>query len=139
MDALNSYVKSKNIAIIQKKIKSFDEIGTKFIINCSGMGSKELSHDNSMISVQGHLVMLKDQEPQDLQYMALVYFGKGATKSGQAIQRSFYMFPKHRTNNKPNDIGVIGGTFIENATVETPNEEEFDIMLKGAKEFYGIK
>ena len=38
-----------------------------------------------------------------------------------------------------NDVGVIGGTFIENATSLTPNNEEFDIMLEGTKKFYGIR
>jgi D-amino-acid oxidase len=37
-----------------------------------------------------------------------------------------------------NDIGVVGGTFIEGATIDTPNVKEFDIMLAGAKRFYGL-
>jgi hypothetical protein len=37
-----------------------------------------------------------------------------------------------------NDIGVVGGTFIEGATPETPNDEEFQILIDGAKRFYGI-
>jgi hypothetical protein len=35
-------------------------------------------------------------------------------------------------------VGVVGGTFIENATPDTPNEEEFTIMIENAKKFYGI-
>jgi hypothetical protein len=49
------------------------------------------------------------------------------------------MFPKKLPNTGENDVGVVGGTFIEGATPETPNTEEFDVMIKGAKEFYGIK
>ncbi|MGI4775532.1 MAG: hypothetical protein ACRYE9_01145 [Janthinobacterium lividum] len=92
-----------------------------------------------MISVQGHLVMLKNQKPADLQYMILVYFGEDKSKSGQKIKRSFYMFPKHLANNEANDVGVVGGTFIEDATSATPNEQEFDIIIQNAKDFYGIK
>jgi hypothetical protein len=33
---------------------------------------------------------------------------------------------------------VIGGTFIENATPDTPNIEEFQIMINNAKKFYGV-
>ena len=29
----------------------------------------------------------------------------------------------------PNDVGTIGGTFIEGATPDTPNESEFDLLI----------
>jgi hypothetical protein len=35
-------------------------------------------------------------------------------------------------------VGVIAGTFIENADNTTPNIEEFDILLQTAKSFYGL-
>ncbi len=139
MENLNKYLKDKKVKFVKKKILSFDEIDSKFIVNCSGMGAKELSNDDQMVPVQGHLIMLKDQDVKTLQHMILVYFGEGKTKSGQKIKRSFYMFPKHLPDSKLNDVGVIGGTFIEGATKNTPNEEEFEIIIKGAKEFYGIK
>jgi hypothetical protein len=37
------------------------------------------------------------------------------------------------------DISIVGGTFIEEATKDTPNSEEFNLILERAKEFYGIK
>lgn len=83
--------------------------------------------------------MLKDQKPEDLQYMILVYFDEGKTLSGQKVKRSFYLFPKHQPGTNITDVGVIGGTFIEGATANTPNEEEFEILIQGAKKFYGIK
>ena len=138
MTELNKYLKSKKIKFVQKKVKSFAEIDGKFIINCSGLGSSKLNGDEKMASVQGHLIMLKDQNPQDLQYMILVYFNEDKTKSGQKVKRSFYIFPKHLANTASNDVGVIGGTFIEGATTKTPNVEEFDILLQGAKKFYGL-
>jgi hypothetical protein len=138
MTGLNTYLKSKKIKFVQKKVNDFSELDGKFIINCSGLGSGSLNKDDKMVSVQGHLIMLKDQNPQDLQHMILVYFKKDKTKSGQEVKRSFYMFPKHLENTGKNDVGVIGGTFIEGATPETPNTEEFDIMIDGAKKFYGI-
>ncbi|WP_367363811.1 hypothetical protein [Candidatus Tisiphia endosymbiont of Nedyus quadrimaculatus] len=80
--------------------------------------------------------MLKDQNPKYLQYMILTRWDEGKTKSGQKVERNFYIFPKHMPNTGVNDVGVIGGTFIEGAT---PNDEEFGIILQNAKEFYGIK
>ena len=69
-----------------------------------------------------------------------VVVGSGATaKSGQKVKRSFYIFPKHLPNTGANDVGVIGGTFIEGAHDDTRNEEEFEILVEGAKKFYGIK
>jgi D-amino-acid oxidase len=139
MDQLSNYLKQKNVKFVQKDISSFDQVNEKFIINCSGLGAKELNNDDQMVSVQGHLIMLKDQKPKDLQHMILVYFDDGATKSGQKIKRSFYIFPKHVSNTGINDVGVIGGTFIEGADHTTPNDEEFGIVVDNAKEFYGIK
>lgn len=138
MSALTDYLRPK-VKFVQKKIDNFSEIDSKYIINCTGLGAKELNNDDAMVSIQGHLIMLKDQKPQDLSNMILVYFKEGETASKQKVKRSFYMFPKKLPNTSANDIVVIGGTFIEGATSATPNKEEFNIMLKGAKDFYGIK
>jgi hypothetical protein len=139
MKGIHEYLQNKKVKFVQKKINSFAELEDKYIINCSGLGSRELNKDKEMVSVQGHLIMLKDQNPEDLQHMILVYFDEGKTKSGQKVKRSFYIFPKHLSDTKTQDIGVIGGTFIEGATPETPNREEFDIILEGARKFYGIQ
>ncbi len=139
MIGLSRYLKSKNIKFVQRRVTTFDDVEGKFIINCSGLGAGNLNGDASVVSVQGHLIMLKEQVPADLQYMILVYFNEAKTKSGQKVKRSFYVFPKHLPNTGANDIGVIGGTFIEGANEDTLNEEEFEIMLAGAKNFYGIK
>lgn len=139
MQQLTTYLKAHKVNFKKQEIKSFDEIKTKFIVNCTGLGAAKLKGDQDVISVQGHLIMLKDQTPKELQYMILVYFGDAKTKSGQNLTRSFYIFPKHLPGSNKNDVGVLGGTFIENATKETPNSEEFDILLQNAHEFYGLK
>jgi hypothetical protein len=139
MADLTKYLKSQNVQFVRKKINQFSDVKTKYVIDCTGLGSATLNKDEAMVSVQGHLILLKDQKPEDLQYMVLVYFKEGKTKSGQKITRSFYLFPKHFPNTSPDKIGVLGGTFIEGATKETPNTEEFETIIKGAKDFYGIK
>ena len=73
--------------------------------------------------------MLKDQKPQDLQYMISVHIGDGQTKSGHKVKRSFYQMPKHLPESPINDVGVFGGTFIEGATIDTPTQEEFNIVI----------
>lgn len=81
--------------------------------------------------------MLKDQTPSDLQHMILLFLDEGKTASEQKVKRAFYMFPKHLPNSAVNDIGVIGGSYIYGATEDTLNEEEFNLILARAKDFYG--
>lgn len=138
MGELNQYMKTHNIPIVKQKINSFSGVKQKFIFNCSGLGSSQLANDADVIPVQGHLIMLKNQVPQNLNYMILVYFGEGKSEANQKAKRSFYIFPKRLANTAPQDIGVIGGTFIEGGNPNTPNLKEFDLLLKGAKDFYGM-
>ena len=138
MATLHKLLKGK-VMFEQRKVTSFADIKSSFIINCTGLGAAELNDDHTMASGQGHLITLKGQNPADMQYMIVSSFTDGVTESGQKVKRSFYMFPKQQLDTPDDHIGVIGGTFIEGATSETPNKEEFDILLQGAKDFYGIK
>lgn len=139
MDSLTKILKKHKVKFVKQKINKFSELSQNIIFNCTGMGAKQLSNDDQMISVQGHLIMLKHEKPEDLNYMMLVYFGKDKTKHNQTIKRSFYIFPKKAFGSKPDDIGVIGGTFVENADSSTPNTEEFDIVIQNARKFYGLQ
>ncbi len=138
MAALTEYLQPY-VTFVHQEITDFNQIADSFIINCTGLGSEQLNHDDQLVSVQGHLIMLKDQNPADLQYMILVYLDAVASAQGRVIRRSFYMFPKHAINSNINDVGVIGGTFIEYADESTPHLQEFDVMVDNAKAFYGIK
>ncbi len=134
MSNLTDYLKSRRVPLIQQKVESFSDVKEKYIINCTGLGAKELNHDDAMVSVQGHLIMLRSQEPSNLQYMLVATSPCKRTRHGE----EFYIFPKHLLHSNPEDIGVIGGTFIEGATDETPNEEQFEYIIQNAREFYGL-
>jgi len=138
MNLLTSYLKSQNVQFEQARIDNFVELEGKFIINCSGLGAKELNNDPKLESVQGHLITLNDQNPNDLQYMIFIDEKPGITKSGHKARHSFYIMPKHLKDSFPRDVGVIGGSYIVGSTMDTPNEEEFDIILSQARRFYGI-
>jgi hypothetical protein len=138
MDELHEFMKRHHIEIIQQKIQSFDELNQQFIFNCSGLGSRELAKDSALVPVQGHLIMLKSQVPENMNYMILVYFGEGKTEMNQKVKRSFYLFPKHLPDSAPQDIGVMGGTFIEGGSPDKPNLKEFDAIVRGAKEYFGL-
>jgi len=139
MHSLDQYLKKSHIKFVKEKINDFAEIKQNIIFNCTGLGAKQLNNDDKLVSVQGHLVMLKNQAPKDINYMMIVYFDKGMTKNNQKIKRSFYIFPKQLFQSKPVDIGVIGGTFVDGADASTPNTEEFAILLDAARKFYGLE
>lgn len=138
MEELHEFMRRHHIEIIQQKIQSFDELSQQFIFNCSGLGSRELAKDSALVAVQGHLIMLKNQVPENMNYMILVYFGEGKTEMNQKVKRSFYLFPKHLPDSTPQDIGVMGGTFIEGGSPDKPNLKEFDAIVRGAKEYFGL-
>ena len=139
MAELHEFINTNNIKIVVGKIDSFDDLQEKFIFNCSGLGAVELAKDASLVPVQGHLIMLKNQLPENMNYMILVYFGEGKTIANQKVKRSFYIFPKHLPDSAPQDIGVIGGTFIEGGTPDIPNLNEYDSIIDEANSFFGLK
>lgn len=137
MQGLHDLLGTK-VKFVQQKVAKLSDISTQLVYNCSGLGAAKLNNDAEMVPVQGHLIMLRDQVPADLQSMMIVYFDKGKTAGGQEVKRSYYIFPKQLPGSAANDMGVIGGTFIEGGTPDTPNLEEFNILVENAKKFYGI-
>jgi len=138
MAELHDFINANHIPIVIGKINAFDELKEKFIFNCSGLGAAALNHDHALVAVQGHLIMLKNQVPENMNYMILVYFGEGKTEANQKVKRSFYIFPKHLPDSAPQDIGVIGGTFIEGGSREKPNLAEYDSIIQEANTFFGL-
>ena len=139
MAELHVFINEHNIKLIQGRIDSFEQLKEKFIFNCSGLGATALANDTTLVPVQGHLIMLKNQVPENMNYMILVYFGEGKTEAGQKVKRSFYIFPKHLPDSAPQDIGVIGGTFIEGGSPDKPNLKEYDSIINEANAFFGIQ
>jgi hypothetical protein len=138
MAELHEFMRAHQINIVLGKVSSFDQLSEKFIFNCSGLGATELANDTALVPVQGHLIMLKNQVPENMNYMILVYFGEGKTEAGQKVKRSFYIFPKHLPDSAPQDIGVIGGTFIEGGSPDKPNLKEYDSIIDEANTFFGL-
>jgi hypothetical protein len=137
MDELHAFLETR-VTFVEQKVLNFADLPNKLVFDCAGLGSGALNGDTEVVSVQGHLIMLKDQVPADMEYMILVYFDEGVTEANQKVKRSLYVFPKSLPGTGPNDIGVVGGTFVEGGTPETPNLSEYATMLQGAKDYYGI-
>jgi hypothetical protein len=137
MNALSAYLHDK-IKRVHKNITSLQEITETCIFNCAGLGAKELNNDDAVIPVQGHLLLLQHQKPVDMNYMISFYVDHGGrTASGKKVKRSIYLFPKHIPGAPDHQCGVLGGTFIENADAALPHQEEFDLMMQRAQEFFG--
>lgn len=137
MEDLNRLLKDK-IRLVKRKIQDINILQQRIVLNCTGTGAKFLAKDDEMVSVQGHLLMLKQQNPSHINHMIVVPFDKGKTKSNFNVKRYFYLLPKKLLGSPEEDVGVIGGTYIEGADENAPHEEEFEIMLEIARRFYGL-
>jgi len=83
------------------------------IINCTGLGSRELFGDDELVPVKGQLSVLLPQP--DINYL-MIYQG-------------IYMFPRK-------DGVLLGGTFERNASSLTPNEGESARILRQHQAFF---
>lgn len=137
MEALKLTLEA-NVTFIHAKINQWNELSEKIIVNCAGLGAKDLVPDSSISPVQGHLIMLKNQIPEHLTYSIVMHIENGITRSGHKVKRFFYLFPKKDPHLEPSHIGVMGGTYVE-APYSIRHEEEYEIILNQAKRFYGIK
>jgi hypothetical protein len=70
MAELHEFIQLHGINIILGKIHTFDELEQEYICNCSGLGAAELLKDKSLVPVQGHLIMLNNQLPENMNYSA---------------------------------------------------------------------
>ncbi|MCP3660744.1 MAG: FAD-binding oxidoreductase [Bacteroidetes bacterium] len=135
---LTNKLMNNSVKYVKKTLNSFQELEEKIIVNCSGYGSKKLCNDKNMVSVQGHLLVLKNQNPKSLNYLLTVPIEEGFI-NGYKVKRLFYIIPRHDPGTPESSIGVIGGTLIEGVEKDVINAEEFNKIIERAKKFYGIK
>ncbi len=112
MQQLNNEVQRLEIPLSLHEVSSFDDIEEEIIFNCSGLGGRELNHDDKMIPVRGHLFLLNEKAGTGhMDYM--IY-----TKVKQDGKDEYiYMFPKPMavSSEEPQGVpcqAVLGGTFI---------------------------
>lgn len=133
-DLLRPYVTFK-----KQKIARFGEINTKIIINCTGWGAKDLANDTHVTAAIGHLILLKNQDPNHLKYMLSVHSGPNYSSPNPATKRFLCVFPKRMPGALPGEVGVIGGTYHEDTHRPLDDTNEFDLILQRAKQFYGLR
>jgi D-amino-acid oxidase len=141
MERLRTFLNHHNVTFIQQEITDLDQLPYSVVFNCTGLGAQALVPDDAdlLMPVQGHLLLLKGQNPNDLDLYTLeVELGEKVTDSRLPATNLCYLFPKRMPNATYDEVGVLGGTFIKNADKNTPHEEEFDRVLQRARTFFGI-
>lgn len=134
MNQLYSFLKEK-VQLKKQKINNLRDLPENIIFNCTGLGSKKLLNDEDLSPMLGHLFMLKNQEPNNLQYMLIANFHG---ESSPCIERTLDFFPKNLPNTPEIDTGVLGGTFFSNPDLPVSHTSEFQNLIRQAKiYFYG--
>ncbi len=142
MRELTDEVNRLNIPIEIREINSFDDLPETIIFNCSGLGARDLNHDNAVIPVRGHLLTLNELSGSEhMDYM--IYTKVKQDENDEYI----YLFPKgiSITPDKTSGIhcfGVLGGTFLPNMDhlssdeQEAINQKEFNKLLERTQKFF---
>lgn len=103
--------------IVIREFKGQDDalsLSEQVIINCTGLGSKNIFQDDELMPIKGQLSFLLPQE--EIDYMTV---GNGG----------LYMFPRK-------DGILLGGTFKRNDWTTTPDPEDTQRIIAGHKEFF---
>lgn len=119
MQQLHDEVVRLGIPIEMGNVTSFDDLQEDIVFNCTGMGSKELINDPSMVPVRGHLIVLNENAGKE--HMDYMVYAK-VEQNGQ--QEIVLMFPKSFavSSNYSQGFAVyatLGGTFLPFDTVMT--------------------
>ncbi|HEV2600797.1 MAG TPA: FAD-dependent oxidoreductase [Candidatus Babeliales bacterium] len=128
MAELRRLIRELNILIISASITDFNEIPERIIFNCAGLGARDLTDDQTVIPVQGHLITLKDQPPtQELQYMINV---KVLTTDLDGLPRYELIY------YAPKDEGILGISFLRGRKAYMNNDHEFDRILQRSQQYF---
>ncbi len=100
-------VKNKGVAFHEKKIQSFDDVkDCDYLINCTGLGSKQIQADNELYPVRGQVALLA---PKEMDHIFL------------ENEKPCYMVPRK-------DAIIVGGTFEEFADIEKTDLSTLEVL-----------
>ncbi len=120
---LRDYLLANNVEFIKRKIAAFAEIESEVIINCTGLGARELLQDNFLKPSPTYLLAFQDSP---LDYIL---------KTGQ---EHFYIYPKTGYTNLDGHKIVISG-IIGGVKDLKENDEMFNFLKinQMVGDFYG--
>jgi D-amino-acid oxidase len=94
------------------------------IVNCTGLGSRELFGDRELVALKGQLTVLVPQP--DVDYAIT---GAGRPSSGQLPSAGLHMMPRA-------DGIILGGTRERDVWTLEPNQEEMRRVVDGHRQFF---
>ncbi len=136
MQQLHAFLHKSGVLFVAETITDLNHITTPILINCAGLGARELMHDDGVVPMQGHLVHLTDQPAAALKYLIMMDCEKAFTGTGFQVKRSLYWAPRRYTLNDVSLNGIIGVTSIKGADASTPHLEEFARVIERTRQFF---
>jgi len=112
---LQHIFEQRSVLFERKLVNSFDELaGFDIIINCSGLGARDLCHDTSVIPVRGQVALLEPQTNLP------IYLDNDTP---------LYIVPRK-------DATIIGGTYEADIYEEVTEPETIERILQTAYTFF---
>jgi len=109
MPWLESRVLSLGASIEEGSIHKIDDVSENIVINCTGLGARDMCNDMQLVPVRGQVIYL-DQDP------IIGHFDQQKETLAYTIPRS--------------DVTVLGGTAQRGDFTETPREEDSEEILR---------
>ncbi|RPG71987.1 MAG: FAD-binding oxidoreductase [Euryarchaeota archaeon TMED192] len=109
MPWLKSRFKSLGGTIETRKLSSFNELESELIVNCSGLGAREICQDEEVVPVRGQVVYIR-QDP-------------GFGRYDQRPESLIYTIPRR-------DVTVLGGTAQKGDWTMEIREDDEEYILK---------
>lgn len=120
LDYLVNKFKKLGGTIIVQEVKNLDQFSTyELVINCTGLGSRELVDDKEMIPIHGQIV--KAVPKKDIQCITAEF------TYGEKQDQLAYVFPR-------TDCIVLGGTCVKGLESLEPNSEYTHGIIERCRE-----
>ena len=141
MHDLHHFLTEHGIRFEVRRVTALGQLKKPIVVNATGLGVLSLTDvtDEYMTSVQGHLMMLRNQPPEVLDYMIFEELEAAKTATGVPYQRVFFWLPKRVSGPGEPSHGVVGGSFIPDASSADDHLVEIipDIFDQ-AQNFFGL-
>jgi D-amino-acid oxidase len=108
---LQTFLEQRNVVFEPRIINDFNELSSfDIIINCTGLGSRKLCNDESVIPVRGQVALIETKTSMP------VYLDN---------EMPLYLVPRK-------DAMIVGGTYEENVFEETTDPKTIEQLLNNA-------
>jgi D-amino-acid oxidase len=113
---LMNYLQANGVDFVEREIQNFSELSGEYgwVVNCAGLGARELCQDESIYPVRGQVAVIAAQ--QDMPVLL-------------DNEQPFYIVPRQ-------DVTIIGGTFEEKVSELRPEPAIIEGLYRQAVALY---